>query len=147
MRLNTLINRVDAKRVEAAIAEAERLTSGEIRVSVSPFFWGDVRRVAERAFERLGMTATKERNGVLLFIVPARRKFVVLGDVGIHEKVGQEFWEKIREAMAGHFRAGDFTDGLVHGIRMAGEELAVHFPSAGPRDKNELPDQIDYGKE
>lgn len=140
-----MINLLDEKRIEEAIARAERMSSGEIRVSVAPLFWGSVRKAAERAFERLGMTATELRNGVLFFIAPARRQFVVLGDAGIHEKVGQEFWESISAAVSERFRAGDYTEGLVRGIEMAGEQLAKHFPCDTCRDVNELPDRIDYG--
>src|SRR5574340_428710 len=109
MHKRGLIKRIDVEKVRAAIAEAESLTSGEIRVSVSRFFWGDVRKTAEKAFARLGMTGTKERNGVLLFVVPSRRRFVILGDEGIHARVGQEFWEKTAEAISERFKAGDFT--------------------------------------
>jgi uncharacterized membrane protein len=136
---------VDAGAVKRAIEEAEEGTSGEIRVSVSTFFWGDVRRTAEKAFERLGMTATQHRNGVLLFVVPSRRKFVVLGDAGIHEKVGQEFWDGVAGAMSDFFRKGDFTGGLVHGIKEAGRQLALHFPNEGPQTQDELPDDVDFG--
>jgi uncharacterized membrane protein len=141
-----LLKAVDAGRVKEAIREAERLTSGEIRVSVAPFFWGSVRRVAERAFERLNMHRTKERNGILFFIVPSRKRFVVLGDEGIHARVGQDFWESLAAHMSGHFREGEFTEGLVHGIREAGEKLAAHFPYDAATDVNELPDDIDFGK-
>ncbi len=140
-----LVRAIDTKRVVAAIAAAEKRTSGEIRVSVAPFFWSSVRRTAERAFRRLGMTATAQRNGVLLFIVPARRRFVVLGDEGIHARVGQEFWERVAAAMAGDFRAGDFTGGLVKGIETIGEALATHFPYDPASDRNELPDDVDFG--
>ena len=136
---------IDAEAVKAAIAEAERNTSGEIRVSVSTFFWGDVRKTAEKAFERLGMTATVRRNGVLFFIVPSRRKFVVLGDEGIHRVVGQSFWDDVTAAVSDRFRKGDFTGGLVHGIAEAGRVLALHFPreDANP---NELADDVDFGE-
>lgn len=140
-----LIGKIDSQRVKDAIAAAEKRTSGEIRVSIAPFFWGDVRQVAEKAFVRLGMTATKDRNGVLLFVVPSRRRFVVLGDEGIHTRVGQDFWETVAHAMSGKFREGDFTGGLVHGIHEVGEQLARHFPYAGARDENELPNEIDFG--
>jgi uncharacterized membrane protein len=140
-----LIRRLDVKRIEDALRAAEKRTSGEIRVSVSPFFWGSVRKAAERAFVRMGMTATKARNGILFFVVPSRRRFVVLGDEGIHAKVGQEFWEKIAAAMSAKFRAGDFTGGLVDAIAVVGEELARHFPHTAA-DVNELPDQIDFGR-
>ncbi len=136
---------VDAEAVRQAIADAEARTSGEIRVSVSTFFFGNVRRTAERAFERMGMTATAQRNSVLIFVVPSRRTFVVLGDEGIHAKVGQEFWDAVAAAMSARFKAGDFTGGLVLGITEAGRQLAEHFPHQGERDRNELADEVDYG--
>jgi len=136
---------IDKDRIKRAIHEAERRTSGEIRVSLSPLFWGDVRKAAEKAFERMGMPATKHRNAVLFFVVPARRKFVVLGDSGIHEKVGDEFWHHLVRTMSGRFKQGDFTGGLVAGIEAAGEDLAKHFPRhAG--DANELGDDVDEGR-
>ena len=140
-----LRQRIDEEAVKAAIGEAERLTTGEIRVSVSTFFWGDVRKTAERAFERLGMTATARRNGVLFFLVPSRRKFVVLGDEGIHERVGQRFWDDVTAAVAGRFRKGDFTGGLVVGIAEAGRVLALHFPREDAYP-NELSDEVDFGE-
>jgi uncharacterized membrane protein len=135
---------VDAARVEAAIAEAERRTSGEIRVSLAPWFWGNVERAARRAFERLGMHRTRERNGVLFFVVPSRRAFVVLGDEGIHARVGQEFWEEISSELTEHFRRGDFTAGLVTGIAAAAGRLERHFPRL-ETDRNELPNALDRG--
>jgi uncharacterized membrane protein len=137
---------VDIERVKAAIAAAERAASGEIRVSVSRFFWGSVRRAAENAFVRLGMTRTKDRNGVLFFIVPVRKKFTVLGDEGIHAKVGQEFWDCLAGLMSGHFRKGEFTEGLVTAIEEAGRQLAAHFPRDRAIDINELADDVDFGK-
>jgi uncharacterized membrane protein len=145
MTRKALLRGIDTRRIEEAIQKAERRTSGEIRVSVSRFFWGDVHRVADRAFARLGMTATRERNGVLFFIVPSRRRFVVLGDDGIHAKVGQEFWERVAAAVSEHLRNGDFTLGLVHGIETVGEQLATHFPFDPTADANELPDEVDLG--
>ena len=140
-----LLRAIDRERIQEAIRAAERKTSGEIRVSVSRFFWGDVRKVAERAFTRLGMTATKDRNGILLFVVPSRRRFAILGDEGIHAKVGAAFWEKVAVAISERFRAGDFTGGLVHGIVTVGEQLALHFPFDPATDVNELPDDVDFG--
>lgn len=140
-----LMQTVDVERVKAAITAAERSASGEIRVSVSRFFWGSVRRVAEKAFVRLGMTATKDRNGILFFIVPSRKKFTVLGDAGIHAQVGQEFWDSLAGHMAEHFRKGAFTEGLVAAIEEAGRQLAAHFPCDPATDVNELPDEVDFG--
>ena len=136
---------IDEDRVVEAIRRAESETSGEIRVSVAPLFWGSVEKAAWKAFERLGMTRTAERNGVLIFLVPARRRFVVLGDEGIHRKVGQEFWEAVAAAMSGKFREGDFTTGLVQGIEEIGHRLKEQFPHQ-PDDVDELPDEVDFGE-
>ena len=140
-----LLDLIDDDRIKAAIAAAEKQTSGEIRVSVSRFFWGSVRSAADKAFTRLGMRGTRDRNGILFFIVPSRHCFVVLGDEGIHLKVGQEFWDKLAAAMSGDFKAGKFNEGLARGIEECGRLLAVHFPYQGARDVNELPDDIDFG--
>jgi uncharacterized membrane protein len=137
---------IDKHRIKQAIHRAESRTSGEIRVSVSPLFWGDVRKAAEKAFERLGMSATKDRNAVLFFVVPTRRRFVVLGDNGIHEKVGEEFWHRLVRTVSEKFKDGDLTGGLVAGIEAAGEHLARHFPSQPGSGRNELDDDVDDGQ-
>jgi uncharacterized membrane protein len=145
MTRKKLLQIIDRDRIKSAIQEAEHRTSGEICVSVAPLFWGSVEKAADKAFARLGMTRTKDRNGVLFFVVPARRKFVVLGDQGIHDRVGQEFWNAVAAAVSEKFRRGDFTGGLVHGIETVGEQLSTHFPYDPDTDKNELPDDVDFG--
>lgn len=140
-----LLGIIDDDRVKAAIADAEKCTSGEIRVSVSRFFYGSVRRAAERAFERMKMRDTRDRNGILFFVVPSRRRFVVVGDEGIHARVGQEFWDGLVAAMSGDFREGKFNEGLIRGILECGRLLAQHFPYDAGTDVNELPDDIDFG--
>ncbi len=122
-----LARHVDAQRIQAAIDAAERRTSAEIRVTLAPHFWGDVRRTAERAFERLGMTATPHRNSVLFFVVPSRRQFIVLGDAGIHEHVGQAYWERVAAAVSKRIAEGDLTEGLVHGIQTVADKLESRF--------------------
>lgn len=141
-----LLRTIDVDKVKAAIAAAERETSGEVRVSVARFFWGSVHHAARQAFARLGMTRTKDRNGILFFIVPARKRFVVLGDEGIHAKVGQKFWDCVAGLMSEHFKKGEFTEGLVAGIGEAGRELAAYFPFDPAADVNELADDVDFGK-
>lgn len=136
---------VDEPRVLAAIQAAERRTSGQIRVSVAPFFWGNVERVAAKTYRRLGMDATREHNGVLIFLVPSRKRFAVLGGSGIHQKVTQDFWDEVAGCLSGHFRNAEFTEGLVDGITRVGDRLAEWFPPAAEGSENELPDDIDYG--
>ncbi|MCX6557825.1 MAG: TPM domain-containing protein [Candidatus Aminicenantes bacterium] len=141
-----LLRIIDDDRIKAAIVAAEKQTSGEIRVSVSRYFWGDVQRTAAKAFTRLGMRATQDRNGILFFVVPSRRCFAVIGDDGIHQKAGQEFWHQLVDAMSEDFRAGKFNEGLEAGIAECGRLLAEHFPFQGEKDVNELPDDIDHGE-
>jgi len=145
MTRKKLIQVIDRDKIKDAIQRAEHRTSGEIRVSVAPFFWGNVRKAAEKVFERLEMRQTKDRNGVLFFVVPSRRKFVVLGDSGIHERVGQEFWHRVVDVVADKFRGGDFTAGLIRGIEEVGEQLSTHFPYDAAADVDELPDDVDFG--
>ena len=91
-----VVQGIDLDRVEAAIRSAERRTSGQVRVAVARFsFWGSVRRAADAAFARLRMNRTRRRNAVLLFVAPRLRKFAVIGDAGIHERVSDAFWDRI----------------------------------------------------
>jgi uncharacterized membrane protein len=140
-----LLDLIDDGRIKAAIAAAEQQTSGEIRVSVSRFFWGNVRRAAEKAFTRLGMRATHDRNGILFLVVPSRRAFAIIGDEGIHQKVGQDFWNNLAAIMSADFMGGKFNEGLIRGIEEAGRSLGAHFPYEGEKDVNELSDEIDFG--
>jgi uncharacterized membrane protein len=139
------LERLDVEQVQKAIEKAEERTSGELRVSVSPFFWGSVRSAAERAFVRLGMKKTKRRNGVLFFIVPSRRAFYVLGDQGIHERVGSDLWTEVIRVMSPYFRRHDFTAGVVAGIESVAGPLAEHFPREAD-DVNEMPDVVDTAR-
>ena len=146
MTRKKLLRIIDRERIKEAIQKAEHRTSGEICVSVASLFWGSVEKAADKAFDRMGVARTKDRNGVLLFVVPSRRKFVVLGDRGIHERVGQDFWDTVAAAMSDKFRQGRFTDGLVQAIEVVGEQLAAHFPFDPATDKDELSDDVDFGK-
>jgi uncharacterized membrane protein len=144
MTKQQLLRAIDRRRIEDAIRAAELRTSGEICVSVSRLFWGNVESAAKKAFDRMGVTRTRERNGVLFFVVPSRRKFVVLGDAGIHEKVGQQFWTSVVSVVTDKFRSSQFTEGLVKGIEAVGEQLATHFPYDAASDKNELSNDVDF---
>lgn len=133
---------IDHDRVVAAIATAELRTSGEIRVVVSRQKADEPVVAAQRQFDRLGMTRTAARNGVLIFLAPRSRTFAVIGDTGVHEKCGDAFWRELADAMTECFRRGDFTAGLCLGIERAGALLAEHFPRASD-DRNELSNDIE----
>ena len=139
--MKLLFSPLDFRAVERAIAAAELLTSGDIRVVVHP---GEVRNPIEAArieFARLGMQRTRHRNAVLILVAPDSRAYAIFGDRGIHERCGESFWSQTGDAMARYFRAGDFTEGLIHGIREAGRILAQHFP-ADPNEPHPLPDTV-----
>ena len=115
----------------AAIRAAEQKTSGQIRVSISPKHIDDPVAAAQIEFMRLEMNASRERNGVLIFVAPRSHKFAVIGDEAVHAKCGDEFWRKLVDAMTGYFRKSEFTPGIIHGVQKAGELLAEHFPRRG----------------
>ena len=137
--------KLDTAAIEAATRKAEQGTTGEIRVSVLSRQLGPIAEVAERVAQRLGMTETRERNGVLILVEPAGRRFVIWGDRAIHEKLGEKFWVAAADAMAERFGRGDFTGGIVHGIEALGLQLAKHFPSVAGKRVNQLPDGVDLG--
>jgi uncharacterized membrane protein len=142
----TFLQSLDTSAVERAIARAETRTTGEIRVSIAGFFVGSGRHLAERAFQRLGLHAARDRNGVLLLIAPARRQVVVLGDAAIHAQVGDAFWTEIAARVGTRFREGHFTQGVVEAVDAIGDALARHFPAgADAGNPNELPDTLDVG--
>jgi uncharacterized membrane protein len=136
--------RLDRAALEAAIRAAEQATTGEIRVAVLPRVRGGLEKAVEHAAERLGMTRTRTRNGVLILVDPARRTFLVWGDSAIHERVGDAFWKDVAAAIEERFRAGDFTGGIVRGIETAGRALRTHFPAGPGGNPNELPDDVGF---
>jgi uncharacterized membrane protein len=136
--------RIDSKRLAAAIAEAEDRTSGEIVVYISHRKHDDPLEAAKERFVKLNMTATAQRNGVLFYVVPRSRRFAILGDEGIHAKVGDAFWQELAERVSAAFKDGRLTEGLEEAIRRAGDLLAEFFPPV-PDDQNELPDRPTAG--
>ncbi len=124
-----------------AIRLAERETSGEIRVHVRRICRGDALEEAKKIFGRLRMHNTRERNAVLIYVALDSRRFAILGDRGIHEKVGDLFWNGTRDKIASLFSQGALKEGIIAGVMDAGEKLKAHFPCRR-NDKNELPDTI-----
>jgi uncharacterized membrane protein len=142
MNQKEFLAQLEQQRIVDAIGAAEKRTSGEIRVHIQPKARGEIREVAERTFERLGMTKTALRNGVLLFIASEEQRFVILGDRGIDENVPAGFWDAIAAQLTIRFKAGELTDGIVEAIQSAGEQLAQYFPRAAD-DVDELPNELD----
>ncbi|KOF04569.1 hypothetical protein AWW67_03815 [Roseivirga seohaensis] len=134
------------KRIKAAIQEAELNTSGEVRVHLENHC--KTENVLDRAsqmFSKLQMHKTDARNGVLIYMAVKDHRFAIIGDAGINQKVGDDFWDTTKDKMLAHFKNGNLTTGLVEGILCAGEKLKEHFPYQKD-DKNELSDDISFGK-
>lgn len=131
-------------QITNAIRVAETNTSGEIRVHIEKNCKEDVLDRAAYIFAKLNMHKTAQRNGVLFYVAIADKKFAILGDAGINQKVPENFWEEIKNLVLGEFREGRFAEGISMGIIKAGEQLKTHFPFQKD-DVNELPDEISFG--
>ncbi|MBV9657396.1 MAG: TPM domain-containing protein [Verrucomicrobia bacterium] len=145
MRARDFVKALDHEKVVAAIAEAEKKTSGEIRVFVTRLEVADALAAAREHFAELKMERTAERNAALILFAPRVRKFAVFGDRAIHEKCGDNFWHGVNATMRAKLQAGDFTGAVVEAVNEIGAVLAEHFPPrAGgeetPRD--ELPNDV-----
>lgn len=129
----------------AAIREAEKETSGEIKIYIErecPEV--DALERARVVFDQLGLEKTKERNAVLFYLAYEDHKFAVLGDKGIYERTKQDFWNTTKDLLASHFVRGHFSEGFCLGIEEAGRQLKRYFPYQSD-DVNELPDDIVFG--
>lgn len=134
-------------RIVEAIRSAERQTSGEVRVFIESRcrFVDPLHRAAE-IFWTLKMDHTVHRNSVLLYVAMKDHQFAIFADKGIHEKLGDKFWQKEVEQMSRHFRENHYIDALELVINDIGNALQTHFPYDQHTDKNELPDDIVFGK-
>lgn len=137
----------DNKRIVEAIKSCEQLTSGEIRIyieSKNPLV--DTIERSSEIFFKMNMQQTKQRNAVLLYIAVKDREVALFGDEGIHQGVGTEFWNHQVTQMIGHFKQNNLTDGILKCIAEVGNALIEKFPYNASEDKNELPDEIIFGK-
>jgi uncharacterized membrane protein len=146
-KLNELFSEEQKSAVQAAIAEAELNTSGEIRVHIAHTSnHEDPVKQAIQVFEKLGMHQTALRNGVLFFVSIKDRKLSIIGDKGINDVVDGNFWDSTRDVMITQFKAARFTEGLIEGILKAGQQLKNHFPIQQD-DTNELSNEMSFEDE
>ncbi len=141
MDANKFLNQLDDGAIVAAIAVAEQTTSGEICVYVTRHSRPDTMRAAEKCFQRLKLNRTVERNAVLLYLAPVNQQLAIIGDQGIHEKVGIEFWETIAQEVSERLKRGESSAAVIHGVTRIGEVLARHFERK-PDDQDELPNRV-----
>lgn len=130
-----------------AIKTAEKNTSGEVRVFVEgKCKWVDAIDRAAELFFQLKMDQTDQRNAVLVYIAVKDRQLAVFGDDGIHRKLGNEYWNRVVREMLSQFDRNDFGKGISDCVLQIGQALHTYFPYDGQTDKNELPDEIVFGK-
>lgn len=139
-----LLTEEEQNEVMYAISKAESRTSGEIRIVVEHTCEGHALDRAADYFRHLAMHKTSLHHGVLIYVAIDAHKFAIIGDKGIHEKVGDGFWQQTKDIMTSHFRRDDLVSGLIAGIEHAGQQLKTYFPRIGD-DINELPDDIIFG--
>jgi uncharacterized membrane protein len=135
----------ERKQIVQAITEAELMTSGEIRLHIEAKC--NKENVIERASEvffQLKMNETANQNGTLIYLAYEDKKFAILGDKGINEVVPANFWDGIKEVMSGHFKQGEFLQGVLFAITETGSHLKQYFPLKDD-DKNELSNEISEG--
>jgi len=134
-------------RIVNAIQQAEKQTSGELRVFVeSRCRFVDALDRATEVFAGLKMNETTENNAILIYVAMRDRQLALFGDKGIHEKVGDAFWDEKVRIILSHFGEENYAEGLVRIIGEIGETLRKYFPYNGETDKNELPDDIVFGR-
>ena len=143
MKASSFFSKEQQTRIFEAVSEAEKATSGEIRVHIETYCPEEVLDRAAWIFKKLKMDQTAERNGVLFYLAVDDKKFAIIGDAGINSKVPAGFWEEIKTLLQKNFSESRFTEGLSEGILLAGQQLKVHFPYQGD-DKNELLDEISF---
>ena len=139
----TILNREEDQRVVEAIRQAERNTSGEIKVHIENRCKGDVEQRSLFIFDKLKLNETQLHNGVLIYLAIKDHKFAILGDKGINDVVEDNFWNDVKDLMQNQFKEGRFAEGLEQGIMRCGEKLKAYFPYQSD-DINEIPDDISY---
>jgi len=145
MRTKEFLSKLEHDRILQAIRDAESKTSGEIRVFIQRGKLGiDPLHAAQKKFHKLGMHKTPERNAVLIFVAPRVHKFAVVGDEAVHQKCGEEFWQRLVDGMREHFRNEKFSQALVEAIEETGTALASHFPKRST-SSDRLSDEIVEG--
>jgi len=144
-----ILSEVELEKISEEIKKQEQKTSGELKVSIKKgrgFFEKNksIRDLAIREFHRLGMSNTRDKSGILFFLLLMDREFYILPDSGITEKLPQSFWDELAKSTENYFRNKNFYEGIVHVIRKCGEILSEHFPRKSD-DIDELSNRVEIG--
>ena len=133
-------------RISNRIREVEKTTAGEICVAVKEHLHflqrnKPIHALAEKEFVRLGVDKTRDKTGILIFVLLPRRQFYIMADTGINKKVPENTWDAIKDEMQKMFLTGEFSKGIIHGVQKVGNILSEHFP-VKPDDMDEISNEI-----
>lgn len=144
MPVEQFLTTSEENQIIEAICQAEKQTSGEIKVHIEATSNKDPFERAIEVFEKLEMYKTKSRNAVLFYVAVDDRNFVIFGDKGINEVVEDDFWNQTKDVMVEYFKKSEFKQGLIEGILKAGQQLKRYFPIETD-DVDELSNEISQG--
>jgi uncharacterized membrane protein len=145
MAAKHFFNESEQQRIIGAIQQAERQTSGEIKLHIEPTCpASSPLERAEQLLGELGLRNTILRNGVIFYLAYEDHLFAILGDEGIYTKVPTDFWDSTKDLLRTHFVKGEFVEGFCKGIEEAGAQLKRYFPSQAD-GANEIPDELSFG--
>ena len=137
----------EKQQIIEAVRNAERMTSGEVRVFVeNRCSYMDAIDRAKEIFAELKMYETHDRNAVLMYVALKDKQLAIFGDEGIHSKLGNEYWNTEVKKMIDNFNKENYAEGIKQVVEDIGEALTQLFPYNNDTDKNELPDDIVFGK-
>jgi len=139
-----MLSQEDLKEIEKAVSLAETKTSGEIRVHIDNKCEIDAYERGLKIFQELEMHKTKLRNGILIYLDFTNRKLAIIGDKGIHDKVGIEFWEITKTNLINQFKTENFIHGIIQSVKILGEKLEKYFPST-MSNPDELSNEVTVG--
>src|SRR5690348_8956017 len=121
MRTKEFLSKLEHDQIVQAIRDAESKTSGKIRVFIQRGELKDDPLIAaQRRFQRLGLHKNAEHTDVLIFVAPRAHKFAIVGDEAIHQKCGEQLWQRLVEKMGEHFRNEKFSHALTEAIHEIG---------------------------
>jgi len=143
-RVEKFLSEEEEQEIVQAILEAEKNTSGEIRVHIESHTRLEHFDRAKEVFHLLKMDNTKDENGVLIYVAVNDKKFVIFGDKGIDKAVHENFWDTTRDVIQAHFKNENFKQGIIEGVISTGKQLESNFPW-NHGDINELSDEVSKG--
>ena len=146
--INSYFSDDELSEIQSAIDRVEQTTIGEIVLSVRSkrSFLEKLytpHELAWKDFNRLGVANTKERTGVLIFILFEEKYYDIIADEGLYSKISNDVWNELEEKLKSGFKENNYADGILSLIEKIGEILKNEFPSrAGADNDDEIKNEV-----